>query len=212
MSRVPDGGAPHVLRRLGTGRLFYAVRLRYARAKLPTTPLDRGIFVDRRYERIDPATLDRPRPAGTETREVTAGDLVRVTLRIVVPEERRFVVVDDPLPAGLESVNFDLATAARRWQSSGTGYAQDEPGDEGTGDEDWGDVAWFENPFYHREDRDDRVVLAADVLQAGIYRYEYVARAVTPGRFVVPPTHAEEMYSPENFGRTEAVEFTVRAR
>ena len=67
--------------------------------------------------------------------------------------------------------------------------------DQGTQDEDWGDVAWFENPFYHREDRDDRVVLAADVLQAGLYRYEYVTRAVTPGRHVVPPTHAEEKCS-----------------
>ncbi len=210
MSKVPEGGAPVVLRAIGDGRLFYNVRLRYARAKLPDTPLDRGIFVERRYERIDPATIDRPRAAGTPTLEAAAGDLVRVTLRIVVPEERRFVVVDDPLPAGLEVVNFNLDTATQRWRSAGNGYGDDD--DQGTrGEADWGDVAWWENPFYHREDRDDRVVLSADVLQAGLYRYEYVVRAVTPGRYVVPPTHAEEMYSKENFGRTEAVTFTVRA-
>ena len=31
--------------------------------------------------------------------------------------------------------------------------------------------------------------------------YTYVARAKTPGTFVAPPPKAEEMYSPETFGR-----------
>ena len=31
--------------------------------------------------------------------------------------------------------------------------------------------------------------------------YSYVARATTPGTFVVPPPKAEEMYAPETFGR-----------
>ena len=35
-----------------------------------------------------------------------------------------------------------------------------------------------------------------------MHEYTYVARATTPGTFVVPPTRAEEMYSPETFGRT----------
>jgi hypothetical protein len=35
----------------------------------------------------------------------------------------------------------------------------------------------------------------------GVYTYSYGARATTPGRFVVPPTRAEEMYEPETFGR-----------
>ena len=32
--------------------------------------------------------------------------------------------------------------------------------------------------------------------------YTYIARATTPGTFVVPPAKAEEMYSPEVFGRS----------
>jgi uncharacterized protein YfaS (alpha-2-macroglobulin family) len=35
-----------------------------------------------------------------------------------------------------------------------------------------------------------------------VYSYSYVARATTPGTFVVPPAKAEEMYAPETFGRT----------
>ena len=30
---------------------------------------------------------------------------------------------------------------------------------------------------------------------------DYVARATTPGKYIVPPTKAEEMYMPETFGR-----------
>jgi uncharacterized protein YfaS (alpha-2-macroglobulin family) len=32
--------------------------------------------------------------------------------------------------------------------------------------------------------------------------FSYTARATTPGRFVAAPTKAEEMYSPETFGRS----------
>jgi uncharacterized protein YfaS (alpha-2-macroglobulin family) len=39
------------------------------------------------------------------------------------------------------------------------------------------------------------------LLWEGVHTYEYIARATTPGNFVVPPTKAEEMYMPETFGR-----------
>jgi uncharacterized protein YfaS (alpha-2-macroglobulin family) len=39
------------------------------------------------------------------------------------------------------------------------------------------------------------------MLWEGVHGYDYVARATTPGSFVVPPPKAEEMYMPETFGR-----------
>jgi hypothetical protein len=50
--------------------------------------------------------------------------------------------------------------------------------------------------------RDERVEAFASLLWDGVYTYSYVARATTPGTFVVPPTKAEEMYHPETFGRS----------
>jgi uncharacterized protein YfaS (alpha-2-macroglobulin family) len=38
-------------------------------------------------------------------------------------------------------------------------------------------------------------------LWEGVHEYTYVARATTPGQFIVPPPKAEEMYMPETFGR-----------
>lgn len=211
-ARLPATTEPVRVSRTGEGTLYYALRLRYARVRLPEAPLDRGFFVARKYERIEPGSVTTgPRAFGTDSRAFTAGDLVRVTLHVVVPQRRNYVVVDDPVPAGFEIVNFALQTTAQSWRSAGDGYEEDEPEDRDY-DEDYGDAAPWYQPFEHRENRDDRVVLGASDLEPGTYRYEYVARAVTPGRYVVPPTHAEEMYTPETFGRTEATTIQVRER
>ncbi|HEX8637806.1 MAG TPA: hypothetical protein VF692_07085, partial [Pyrinomonadaceae bacterium] len=57
---------------------------------------------------------------------------------------------------------------------------------------------WFE----HQNFRDERAEAFSSLLWEGVYNYSYVARATTPGTFVVPPAKAEEMYHPETFGRT----------
>ena len=49
--------------------------------------------------------------------------------------------------------------------------------------------------------RDERAEAFTDLLWAGVHEYSYVAIATTPGRYVVPPPKAEEMYHPETFGR-----------
>jgi uncharacterized protein YfaS (alpha-2-macroglobulin family) len=59
----------------------------------------------------------------------------------------------------------------------------------------------------HVEFRDDRFA-AAVRLNRGYYRSGkrvlfYRARAVTPGRFVFPPTYAEDMYRPDVYGLAE---------
>jgi len=61
---------------------------------------------------------------------------------------------------------------------------------------------WWRMPWYeHQNLRDERVEAFASLLWEGVHEYSYVARATTPGTFVVPPLKAEEMYHPETFGR-----------
>lgn len=64
--------------------------------------------------------------------------------------------------------------------------------------------SWWlrQNWFEHQNFRDDRAEAFASLLWEGVYTYSYVARATTPGQFIVPPAKAEEMYHPETFGRT----------
>lgn len=198
-----------VFEKEGAGTLFYEARLRYARTTLPTAPLERGFFVQKTLRPVAPENLQDALgmiPAEGAAK-VPAGGLVLADLLLVAPSSREYVVLDDPLPAGLEAVDARLATTAR-WANISGSAVDDRP--YGPSYED--DVAHGRALLpsqYRRELRDDRVVFFIDHLAAGIYHYRYLARATTPGRFVVPPTRAEEMYNPEVFGRTAASQLEV---
>ncbi len=186
---IAAGDSDLVLAKDGTGRLTYRIGLRYAPADLQLDPLDRGFEVTRTYEAIDdPSDVTRDADG---TWHVKAGARVRVRLSMVADSERAHVALVDPLPAGLESLNPDLVVTPP--------VPVDTSGDVGPIPYDswwWGQ--WWE----HEQLRDDRTEAFASFLAGGTYSYSYVARATTPGTFVVPPTRAEEMYSPETFGRS----------
>jgi uncharacterized protein YfaS (alpha-2-macroglobulin family) len=130
---------------------------------------------------------------------------------------RQFVILDDALPAGLEAIDLSLRTASALPGPGTAMRAEDadheEPDD--TAPPTWGygswDAGWW-SPFDHRELRDDRVVYSATVLWPGTYTATYLARATTPGTFIKPPAHAEEMYNPGLNGRSDGGTFVVTAR
>lgn len=167
----------------GRGILYYGARLTYIPAR-PVPAREEGLTVVKRI------TTTAGRPVDV----VAPGDLVVVTLEVVLPQELLFVVVDDPLPAGFEAVNPAFLTESEedRRTLAELGRRDETPPWQG---------------FTHVEMRDDRVVLFADSLPAGVQTHRYLARALTPGRFRVPGVAAEQMYAPEVFGR--APEMTV---
>ena len=185
---------------------FFYLTLTETPRVAPVNPEDRGIRVERWYE--DYRT-------GKPVTSIAEGELVRVRLRVTVPSERSFVVLDDPLPAGLEAIDLSLRTVG----GIGGPGALETGGPTGQGGGGaaprWGfgswDSGWW-SPFDHRELRDDRVVYAARLLWGGSYTASYLARATTPGTFTRPQAHAEEMYNPAVFGRSDGGTFTVTAR
>ena len=132
---------------------------------------------------------------------VRAGARVRVRLTLVAPERRYHVALVDPLPAGLEPLNPALALTGTLPDETDTDVtevgAPGLGGPRGAGSWWWWTRPWFE----HQNLRDERVEAFTSLLWEGVYTYAYVARATTPGAFVVPPPRAEEMYAPETFGR-----------
>ncbi len=188
-----------VLSKEGTGRLYYRLGLRYAPASLRLDPADHGFTVERRYEGADDQADVRRDQDGTW--RVRAGSRVRVRLTLVAPARRYHVALVDPLPAGLEALNPALAvTGALPVESPQEVALAGAPGlggPRGLGHWWWWSRPWFE----HQNLRDERVEAFTSLLWEGVWRYDYVARATTPGAFVVPPPKAEEMYSPETFGR-----------
>lgn len=189
MAELNKKGSVIELESSGTGTLHYTMRLSYARDELPQKPEERGFYVERTYDRIDPLALAQGNVQGERAMWAKAGDYVRVTVQVVVPATRRFVVVEDPLPAGLEPVNLAWVNESQAAQ---------------------GAIMSGVAPYDHSEMRDTMVAFAASQLEPGVYRYEYLARASTPGVFVTPPAGAHEMYHPETFGQTAATLFEVR--
>src|SRR5690606_18296546 len=188
-----SGGAP----------VFYYLTVREAPRSPQLEPVDRGIRVERWYERPS---------SGEPVVSAKEGELVRVRLRVTVPAERHFVVLDDPLPAGLEPVDLSLRTVSPfgGWDPTLL-EAQDR---NAPAEQQW---SWYFgswdagvwSAFDHKEMRDDRVIYSATVLWPGTYTATYLARATTAGTFLYPPAHAEEMYNPGVNGRTGGGTFTV---
>ena len=158
-------------------------------AGIPTAPepaLNQGFGLERviytmKGEKADPARLRQ------NERYVVA-----LTVTEAAPRYGRLLLVD-PVPAGLEIENANLTEGA-----SVAG------------------LDWLKQEIYpvHTESRDDRYVAAfersgskSDKLS---YTVAYIARAVSPGRYVSPAAVIEDMYRPYRFGRTGfgAVEIT----
>ena len=171
----------------GTGRLYYRIGMKYAPASLKLEPADFGFVVERTYEGADDAK-DVTR-AADGTWHIKAGARVRVKLKMMNENRRYHVALVDPLPAGLEPMNPALAV---------TGPIPQDPNEQKARGRYW----WWQSTWYeHQNMRDERVEAFASLLWEGVHEYSYVARATTPGTFIVPPTKAEEMYMPETFGR-----------
>jgi uncharacterized protein YfaS (alpha-2-macroglobulin family) len=187
--------------------VFYYLTVKAVPRQAPVRPGERGIAVERWYERYDD---------GKPVTAIGEGELVRVRLRITVPSERHFVVLDDALPAGLEAVDLSLRTVGGVPGPGAADTASQQPEQSDDGEYlpwaygSW-DAGWW-SPFDHREMRDERVVYVATMLWPGSYSASYLARATTPGTFARPPAHAEEMYNPAVFGESDGGMFTVTAK
>ncbi len=192
MADLAAGGAL-VFQQKGSGTLFFEARLKYARKTLPKDPLEHGFLVQKTMTPLGQVNLSGPEKPISDQRTMKHGDLCLVDLTVLVPTRRRFVAIDDPLPAGLEGIDMSLSTTqgslGRLLETPRVGYSH----------------AW-----YRSEVRDDRVLYFIDDMPPGVYRYRYLARATTRGRFIVPPTFAKEMYQEEVYGRTAARSVVVQ--
>jgi uncharacterized protein YfaS (alpha-2-macroglobulin family) len=182
-----SGAQNLVLSKEGAGRLYYRIGMNYSPTSLQLKPADYGFTVTRAYEAIDDPNDVRRQEDGTW--RIKAGAQVRVRLTMVATARRYHVALVDPLPAGFETLNPELAI---------TGRIPQDPNDQSQSD--WRRY-WWRQWFEHQNMRDERVEAFTSLLWEGVYNYSYVARATTPGVFVVPPSKAEEMYHPETFGR-----------
>ncbi len=184
-----------VIEKKGMGRLYYSTRLAYAPLDEHAERQNAGIEIRKEYtvERNGEWVLLEDKS------KIKRGDLVRVDIFLSLPSSRNFVVVDDPVPGGLEPVNRELATASTIDADKGKFKAAG--GSWWFHFQDWRYYNYSRWSFYHKELRHDSVRFYSDYLSPGNYHLSYVAQAIATGEFVKMPIHAEEMYDPDVFGK-----------
>ena len=167
---------------------FYQLELTYPRLDLAPTGAAQGFKVSRTIANTD------------GTKEIRVGDLVKVTVQ-VEPSARasRYVVIDDPLPAGLVAVNpvFQTEEPAAEEEDRFEYFSPD------------GMMRFRPN---HLEMREDRVLAFRNWVYSGPQVFEYYARAVCEGTFTAPATKVSAMYAPLVYGCTPKGEITIKGR
>jgi uncharacterized protein YfaS (alpha-2-macroglobulin family) len=131
----------------------------------------------------------------TETR-LREGDSVIVRLTVEASEQVEDLLVEDFLPGGLEAENLNLGDPRllERLLVDGQPISERAPVD-----------------LRHEEYRDDRYVAVLRLWQGQTVQLYYLARAVSPGEFAVPPPQAQDMYRPQirAVGRSALPRLTV---
>jgi len=178
----------------GGRELSYEAVLRSLPKTLTSTPKEAGFAIQRELFVLEPRTAgqseQKRRPV---TGAVAVGEILEARLTVVIPRPRDYVVIEDPLAAGLESIDTQLGTTGA-WlrdaeKAEQAGYGASAP---------------------RRELYDDRTVMFVDHAAPGIYRYRTLLRATHRGSSTAAPARVESMVYPELFGTTEPRLIDVR--
>jgi hypothetical protein len=182
----PGDSARVLFSKTGAGRLYYTLRMGFVPAKRDK-PASEGFEISREVKPMDGGKVFK------------AGARAVVTITVKTPQDRTFVAVNDPVPAGFEIVNTAFAVESKEDARKTPGTVDMSVRFSEEGAEDGGEDA---GGFNHVERYDDRMLIFADYLPAGTHSYSYVVQATSPGVYYAPSALAEGMYEPEVFGRT----------
>ena len=176
------------------GQLYYTTHLRYFLDAAAIDARDHGIVVGRRFAATDGAT-------GQTINTAAVGDVISVTVTIVAPNDLHHVMVEAPIPAGVEPIDPQLATTSNQFGEPMMSNVDGDQPEQG-----W----WRQWVPTYTDYRDDKVALFATYLPAGTYEYTFNTRASMPGEYRVLPAYGEMMYFNEVWGRSEGSLFTVK--
>lgn len=159
------------LQTTGTRPVFYNLeRIVYRPA--PTEPVNAGLSVSRRI-------VNTRGHAVTDT--LKQGELYRVEITLKTGVNRDFLVIQDFLPAGAQSLDPRIGNG---WQVIEEAFGKNAPQL----------YNWW---MSYQDYREDRTAVYCQDLKAGTYTWSYVMRALIPGEYTMRPVQAEEMYAPE---------------
>ena len=169
----------------GEGTLFYTAILTYPLDVPSVSARDEGLSV---FGEITDLAGNK-----CSLSNLKLGATLRYKVHISSGQDRQFVAVRIPLPAGAEPIDGSFVTSALIPPQKSNNPNDDEY------DYDW----MSSSPV--QEIHDTEVLYFIDRFSKGKTTLEFCFRTTTPGVYQVPPITAECMYQPEVFGRTSGV-------
>lgn len=182
------GGNRVRIRKTGSGRLYWSARAEYysTEEKLARTGTV-SLNLLRDYFKLVPAREGErivyqlePLAGPLETGDVL---VVRLT---VSGGDWRYLMVEDPIPAGTEFIERDDLYQIK-----------DKP-------------PWWAYWFTRREFHDDHAALFQTYFGRGQMQYLYLLKVVNPGRFRVSPARVQPMYQPQYLATSESQTVEVK--
>jgi uncharacterized protein YfaS (alpha-2-macroglobulin family) len=155
----------------GPGALYLSRVVSYVIPPGQATPQSRGLTVRRSFR----VSADDPSRADT----IASGSEMEVQVEITADTDYRYVMLEDPIPAGceVEPQSTDDGRFPLEYSEGSAGYTR-------------------------QETRDNRVVFFFDSLPKGRTRLTYRLRAETPGQYRILPGIASLTYFPEVRGNS----------
>jgi uncharacterized protein YfaS (alpha-2-macroglobulin family) len=162
-------------------------------------PLNAGYVMTRKVDVV------QARTKGVLTR----GDVIKVTITVQASADRNWVVINDPIPAGSTIVG-DLGGQSKMLGDQGNlGDGSSTLATDGDGKL-WNIISGAQPAYVER--RNDSWRAYFDWVPRGTFSVSYVLRLNTPGRFNLPPTRVEAMYSPAIRAQWPNAQVVVAAR
>jgi hypothetical protein len=182
---APGANAVRIVKQ-GAGTLYYDALVRYHdKPAAAERTGSRRLALARTYSAL--STVERNGRIVYRERvfDGTArpGDLILVRLTAAGSSDWRYLMLEDPIPAGTEPVEredlYELENRRSWWSGS------------------------------QREFRDDRTVFFLSDLSKGRYDLTYLLKVTTPGVFSAMPAHISPMYVPDVSASSEVLTVTV---
>lgn len=178
-----------VVKREGGTVYWSAAAVYYDTAGAAARTGDRHLAVTRKYALVTPVTVKdkivyREQPfSGT----ANAGDVLSVRITVAGSSDWRYLMLEDPLPAGVEPIQDTTA------------YPMERPTEN----------AWWYGSRV--EYRDARTVFFQETFEQGRYEYSYLVKVIAPGQFRAIPAQISPMYVPGVTASSEPQTFVINA-
>ncbi len=186
-SQLQPGANEIRIRKSGPGRLYWSTSAAfYSNDKHLVQNNNLSLNITRDYFRLTPELsgskiVYRTDPVNSE---LHIGDILAVRVT-VAGGEWRYLLMEDPIPAGAEFITRDDLYELKERPS------------------------WWGYWYTRREFHDDRAAIFQEYFK-GQHQYVYLLKIVNPGKFQVSPAMVQPMYQPSIFATSDAASMEVK--